>query len=418
MHSDTTTTTIDGRSRRGFRDGRGSSVQRRRNPGSSGALNWLALRMLTGDRAKYLGLVFAIAFSSFLVTQQSSLFCSLMNRTRSVILDVTDADIWVMDPATRYIDEVYALKDSDVDRVRSVDGVRWAVPFFRGSSRAISAEGKFRQTTLLGLDDASLAGAPEPARMVLGSVDNLREPDGVIIDLAGYHFFFPGQPLQLGKTLEMNDHRAKIVGIVNASAPFSTFPIFYTRYSKALNFVGQERKLLSFVLVKAAPGVAPRELTRRIHAATGLEAETSKDFGWGTILYYIHNTGIPASVGITILVAILVGIVVAGQTFYIFTLENLKQFGALKAIGTTNGRIVRMILLQAIVVGAIGYGFGMGLAATFFAVISHKEATRGFILFWQTMAGAGVVVLIIVIAASLASIRKVLVLEPAIVFRG
>src|SRR5215469_11645428 len=390
-----------------------------RNPRRpAAAMNWVALRMLTGDRSKYLGLVFAIAFSSFLIAQQSSLFCALMNRTRSVILDVTDADIWVMDPATRYIDEVYALKDSDVDRVRGITGVRWAVPFFRGSSRAISPEGKFRQTILLGVDDASLAGAPEPRRMVMGSIENLRQPDAVVIDLAGYHFFFPDQPLELGKTLEMNDHRAKIVGIVEASPPFGTLPVFYTRYNEALNYVGQERKLLSFVLVKAAPGVAPRELSRRIHEGTGLEAETSQDFGWATILYYIHNTGIPASVGITVVIAILVGTVVAGQTFYMFTLENLKQFGALKAIGTTNGRIVRMILLQAVLVGAIGYGLGMGLAAMFFAVISHKEATRGFILLWQTMAGAGVVVFFIVVLASLASIRKVLVLEPAIVFRG
>ena len=389
-----------------------------RRRGSSAALDWLALRMLTGDRAKYLGLVFAIAFSSFLIAQQSSLFCALMNRTRSVVLDVTDADIWVMDPATRYIDEVYALKDSDVDRVRGIPGVRWAVPFFRGSSRAISPEGKFRQTILLGIDDASLAGAPEPRRMVLGSVDNLREPDAVIIDLAGYHFFFPGQPPELGRILEMNDHRAKIVGIVDASAPFGTLPVFYTRYTEALSFVGRERKLLSFVLVKARSGIPLGDLTRRIHDGTGLRAETSQDFGWATIFYYIHNTGIPASVGITVFIAILVGTVVAGQTFYMFTLENLKQFGALKAIGTTNGRIVRMIVLQALLVGAIGYGLGMGLAAMFFAVISHKEATRGFILLWQTMAGAGVVVLLIVLAASFASIRKVLLLEPAIVFRG
>jgi len=402
---------------RGLREPAGSFSAASKKRGSS-ALNWVALRMLTGDRAKYLGLVFAIAFSSFLIAQQSSLFCALMNRTRSVILDVTDADIWVMDPATRYIDEVYALKDSDVDRVRGITGVRWAVPFFRGSSRAISPEGKFRQTILLGVDDASLAGAPEPRRMVMGSIENLRQPDAVVIDLAGYHFFFPDQPLELGKTLEMNDHRAKIVGIVEASPPFGTLPVFYTRYNEALNYVGQERKLLSFVLVKAAPGVAPRELSRRIHEGTGLEAETSQDFGWATILYYIHNTGIPASVGITVVIAILVGTVVAGQTFYMFTLENLKQFGALKAIGTTNGRIVRMILLQAVLVGAIGYGLGMGLAAMFFAVISHKEATRGFILLWQTMAGAGVVVFFIVVLASLASIRKVLVLEPAIVFRG
>jgi len=381
------------------------------------AMNWVALAMLTGDRAKYIGLIFAISFSSFLITQQASIFAGLMNRTRSQILDVTDVDVWVMDPATQYVDEVYALKDSDLGRVRGVPGVRWAVPFFKGQPRAKAPDGKFRVAILLGLDDASLAGAPEPRRMILGSVESLRDPDAVLIDLAGYHFFFPGQPLELGKTLEMNDYRAKIVGIVDASAPFTTFPVLYTRYSQALNYVGRERKLLSFILVKAEPGISMQELTRRIQAATGLKAATSHDFGWMTIVYYLRHTGIPINFGLTVGIAMIVGTVVAGQTFYLFTLENLKQFGALKAIGTTNRKLMGMILLQALVVGAVGYAVGMGLATVFF-IVARTEATRGIVLLWQVMAGTGVVVLLIVTLASLLSIRKVLVLEPAMVFRG
>jgi len=383
----------------------------------SSAMNWVALNMLTGDRAKYIGLIFAISFSSFLIAQQASIFAGLMNRTRSQILDVTDADIWVMDPATQYVDEVYALKDSDLGRVRGVPGVQWAVPFFKGQPRAKAPDGKFRVAILLGLDDASLAGAPEPRRMILGNIESLRDPDAVLIDLAGYHFFFPGQPLVVGKTLEMNDHRAKIVGIVDASPPFTTFPVLYTRYSQALNYVGLERKLLSFILVKAAPAVSKEELTQRIQAATGLKAATSRDFGWMTIVYYLRHTGIPINFGLTVGIAMIVGTVVAGQTFYLFTLENLKQFGALKAMGTTNRRLVGMILLQALVVAAVGYAIGMGLAATFF-IVARTEATRAIVLLWQVMAGTGVIVFLIVMLASLLSIRKVLVLEPPMVFRG
>jgi len=221
----------------------------------------------------------------------------------------------------------------------------------------------------------------------------------------------------LGKTLEMNDHRAKIVGLVDASAPFTTFPVLYTRYSLALDYVGRERKLLSFILVKAEPRISIQELTRRIQAATGLKAATNHDFGWMTIVYYLRHTGIPINFGLTVGIAMIVGTVVAGQTFYLFTLENLKQFGALKAIGTTNRTLMRMILLQALVVGAVGYAVGMGLAAVFF-IVARTEATRGIVLLWQVMAGTGVVVLLIVTLASLLSIRKVLVLEPAMVFRG
>src|SRR5579863_2926970 len=374
------------------------------------AMNWVALQMLTGDRAKYLGLIFTIAFSSFLIAQQISIFAGIMNRTRSQILDVPDADVWVMDPATQYFDEVYSLKDSDVDRVRGVPGVRWAVRMFKGQPRAKAPDGRFRVGILLGLDDATLAGAPEKRKMLLGSIESLRDPEAVIVDQAGYHFFFPGQPLALGKTFEMNDHRAKVVGIVDASAPFTTFPVFYSRYSEALNFVGSERKLLSFVLVKARAGENVAELTRRIQSATGLRAMTGDQFGWMTIMYYIKNTGIPVNFGLTVAIALIVGTVVAGQTFYIFTIENLKQFGALKAIGTTNYRIVGMILLQALVVGLMGYAIGMGLTAGFFSVTEKREATRGIFLLWQVLVATGAVDLFIVLIASLLSILKVLVL--------
>jgi putative ABC transport system permease protein len=388
-----------------------------RKAGSTGnAMNFVAVRMLTGDRAKYLGLIFAIAFSSFLIAQQVSIFAGLLNRMRSQIVDITDGDLWVMDPATQYVDEVYALRDDALYRVRGVPGIRWAVPLFKGQPVARALNGRFRAAILLGLDDSSLAGAPH--KMILGSVQSLRDPDGVIIDLAGYHFLFPGQAPRLGDVLEMNDRRARIVAISNASAPFTSFPVIYTRYSLAVNYVGRQRTQMSFILAKANPGTPTAELSKRIQEATGLRAATSDEFGGMTIGYYMQHTGIPVNFGLTVAIGLIVGTVVAGQTFYIFTIENLKQFGALKAIGTTNLRIVGMILLQAMLVGAIGYSIGMGMTAAFFAYFVHQEATRGIVLLWQVMAASGAVVLFIVAVASLMSIRKVLKLEPAIVFRG
>jgi putative ABC transport system permease protein len=112
-----------------------------------------------------------------------------------------------------------------------------------------------------------------------------------------------------------------------------------------------------------------------------------------------------------------VGAVVAGQTFYLFTLDNLKQFGALKAIGVSNRRLVGMILLQALIVGGIGYGIGMGLAAAFFETTKYAIALRGIVLLWPVMLGTGGAVMLIIVLASLLSIRRVLVLEPAAVFR-
>ena len=379
-------------------------------------MNFVALKMLTGDRAKYLGLVFTIAFCTFLLENQTSIFAGILKRTGSQIADVTDADIWVMDPKTEYFEQTKALKDTDLTRVRGVDGVKWAVKLFKGSPVARTLDGKFAVSFCLGLDDATLTGVPR--RMLLGSAERLRDSDAVIIDKAGYVLLFPGAPLELGHTLELNDHKATIVGISDASAPFVSWPVIHTRYSEAINFVGRERTQLSYVLVKPQPGIDPLELCRRIEAQTGLRARTSEQFQWDCIGYYLKHTGIPVNFGITIMIALIVGIVVAGQTFYLFTIENLKQFGAIKAIGVTNWRLVGMILLQAFTVGLIGFSIGTGMAAEFFDFFGRQIATRGIILMWQNVVLTGTSIVLVMVLASLLSLRRVLVLEPAIVFRG
>src|SRR6266705_1772510 len=329
-------------------------------------MNFIALKMLTGDRAKYLGLIFTIAFCTFLLENQTSIFAGILRRTGSQIKDVTDAEIWVMDPKNEYFEQTKALKDTDLTRVRGIEGVQWAVKLFKGSPVARTLDGKFAVAFCLGLDDATLTGAPR--KMLLGSWERLREPDAVVIDKAGYALLFPDEPLQLDRTLEVNDHKATIVGISDASAPFVSWPVMHTRYSQAVNFVGRERTQLSYVLVRPQPGVDAKELGRRIVAQTGLRARTTNEFRWDCIRYYLKNTGIPVNFGITIAIALIVGTVVAGQTFYLFTVENLKQFGALKAIGVTNWRLTGMVLLQAFSVGALGFSLGTGMAAAFFEI--------------------------------------------------
>ncbi len=382
---------------------------------------WIALKMLTGDRTKYVGIVFGVAFASMLISHQVSIFLSIMARCTSLIRNVQEGEIFVMDPTVRQADEVIGLSDDDLHRVRGVDGVAWAVKFYRGTVRARLPEGgpaghgDFRSVVLIGLDDATLVGAPR--KMLMGSVEDLRKPDGVIIDEAGYFYLFPGQPHRIGQTIEMTDRRAEIVGICEVGQPFQSMPIFYTKYSRAMQYSPPERRLLSYVIVEPEPGVPAAEVARRIQADTGLQALTKENFRWNTIEFYLKNTGIPFNFGITVILGFVVGVAIAGQTFYLFTIENLKQFGALKAMGTSNPRIVGMILTQALVVGLIGYGLGVGGTALFFTLTQGAIPLKGFHMLWQVMAGTAAAVSVIVVMASLLSIRKVLVLEPAVVFR-
>jgi putative ABC transport system permease protein len=308
------------------------------------------------------------------------------------------------------------MTDNQLFRVRGVDGVAWAVPLYKGIAHAKAPDGTYRQCVLMGVDDATLTGAVR--KIVLGSVQALRQPDTIILDKAGYGFFFPGQPLEIGRTLEMNDHRVTVGAISDAGAPFGTFPIVYARYSVAIQLIGRESRHLSVVLAAPKHGTTPEELARRIAQATGLRAAAQNRFFWQTIDYYLTNTGIPVNFGITIAIALIVGTVVAGQTFYIFTIENLKQFGTLKAIGVSNRRLVTLIVLQALIVAAIGYGLGLGICAAFFEITLRQSDMRGMNLLWQNAVGVAVIIVVIVILASLLSIRRVLRLEPAIVFRA
>src|SRR5262249_22761720 len=393
------------------------AVRRRQTGGL--LMSWIALKMLTGDRSKYFGLIFGICFATLLMSQQLSIFLGIMKRTASQILDVRDADVWVMDDKVRYIDEVPGLPDTDLLRVRGVPGVEWAVKLYKGQVRARLRDGNFRTVILFGLDDATLVGAPQ--EMIAGQVGDLRRPDAVIVDKAGYEYLWPGDPkgkYQLGRLFEMNDHRCVLVGVCKASAPFTTLPVVYTRYSQTTWYVPRERDTMSFVLAKPRPGLEPRNLCRQIQDRTGLMALTQDQFFWKTVNYFLGSTGIPVNFGITIGLGFLIGVAIAGQTFYLFTIENLKQFGALKAMGLSDRRIIGMILLQALTVGLMGFGVGLGVAALFFESTSHITALAGLHLYWQVVVGSGAAVLLIVVLASLLSIRRVLVLEPAVVFRG
>ena len=376
---------------------------------------WIAWKMLIGNRVKYLGIVFGVVFAALLIAQQSSIFCGLMLLTISQIRDTQGPDIWVMDKNVQYVDDIKPLSDTELFRVKGVPGVEWAVRFYKGIARARLEEGTYEQMILLGIDDATLVGAPEGVFM--GSIADLRKPDAVIIDAVGYKRIWPGEPLRLGRVFEMNDRRAVIVGITTASKTFQSFPIIYTRYSQAVLFAPRERKVLSFVLADPAPGVPAEEVCRQIEAQTGLQALTRQEFTDKTIRYYLAKTGIPINFGITVFLGFLVGTAIAGQTFYLFTVENIRQFGALKAMGTSNWTILGMVLFQALQVGIVGYGVGVGLAALF-GLVTRGFGRLSFFMPWQVLAITGVAVFVIVLLASLLSIRKVLVVDPAIVFRG
>jgi len=376
-------------------------------------MNFVALKMLFGDRAKYLMLLAGLTFSTMLIVQQGSIFWGLMTWTQSGITNI-NAPVWVTDPNINQVEEIKPLADTTVNVVRSVPGVEWAVPLYKGVQRARLRDGNYEQIALIGIDSSTLIG--RPVTVIEGNIEELRSPEAVAVDQTGVERLGGPDKIKVGTTFEINDHRVRIVALVYAQKSFQNFPFVYTTYKRALEVTPPERRKLSYVLASPVDGVSPEELARRIHEQTGLGAYTKEQFGWKTVKWMLKNTGIGVNCGTTVLLGFIVGMAISGQTFYLFTIENLRQFGALKAIGASTGMLARMILLQSFTVGVIGYGMGVGLATVF-----GLTASGGALPFketWPLLGGVAVSLLMICGVSSAISIRKLAKLEPAVVFRG
>ena len=372
---------------------------------------YVALRMLMGDTVKYLALVFGLAFSTLLVVQQGSIFTGIMRRTSANIETIPQADIWVMDPATRYYDEHRPIEDTALNRVRGVDGVDWAEKLFLGGGEASLPDGTFAHCLIVGVDRNSKIGLPD--MFTSGSPHGLELPDGVLWDNLGLELY---KKIKDGDVLEINDRRAIVVGQVAAKRAFLSNPTIYTTYERALEYAPGERKRLTFVVVHCKPGTDKTKIARNIERVTALGAKTTDEFFWSTVVFFLKNTGITINFGITILLGMIVGIAIAGQTFFTFTIENTKQFGALKAMGVSNWKLVKMVMLQALLVGVIGWGIGVGLTGLF-GMRTSPRTIIAFLMTPQLLAISFLIMILTILGAALVSIRRVLSIEPAIVFR-
>ena len=388
----------------------------------------LALRMLFGDHAKYLMLLSGIMFSTLLMAQGASLFCGLMSWMFSSVSNVR-APVWVADPKVEQVNDNKPLRDTDVLRIRSVDGVAWAAPLYHGNVQARMADGTFKLVTMVGLDPTSLAGAP--TQFVHGSLDELRLPNTVVIDEFAIERFSVGfknpdgspRPIGVGDVFEMNDQEARVVGICKATRSFTGGPYVFTTYDRALRYAPAQRKMMTYVLAAPMAGVTPEQLARRIEVATGypgnatgLRAFTEDELIWSTIWWYVVNTGIPINIGLLVLIGFFVGIAISGQTFYAFVLENTRNLAALKAMGTSNSRLAGMLVLQAVSVGGMGYGLGIGLV-TLLGRQLLKLGKVPFLMLWQIPAGVFVAVVFISALAALLGVSHISRVQPALVFR-
>ena len=383
-------------------------------------MNFVAIKMLVGDTAKYIGIIFGITFATIIMTQQPSIFVGLMTRTFGFIADTNYPDLWVTDPKVKYIDDIKPMQDTKLLRVRGIEGIKWAVPLYKGQIKVKTPDGNFQSAVMIGVDTSTLIGAPP--EMWQGTVADLRKSDAIILNKEGSERLGvtskdgTKNPVKVGDVLEINDIRAVVVGIAKTSRSFQSQPLIYTTYTRAVTYAPAERLKMSFILAGIKSDFDTKQVKANINKYVGLTAYTPQEFKDITINYFMKNTGIPINFGISVLLGFFVGAAIAGQMFYNFTNDNIKQFGALKAMGASNLMLVKMIILQAVTVGIMGWGIGVGLASLF--GYSMRDSVLAFKMVWQIPVLSASGVGIIVIIAAFISIIKVIRLEPAIVFKG
>ena len=382
-----------------------------------------ALKMLFGDSARFYGMLLGLAFSTLLISQQAAIFVGLMSRTFGFITDTPQPDLWIVDPAQQFLDDNKPLRSTAVQRVRSIEGIEWAVPIFKGLLVVNLPDGKRQVSQIIGIDDASLIAGPP--FMVEGALTDLRKPDAIIVDERASRKEFKmnkppeggePRPLRVGDILELNELRAEVVGICKATQTFQSQPVIYTTYSRATQYAPPERRMLTMVLAGLSKGANQAQVIETIAERTGLSAFTGEEFTEKTYVYWMLQTGIPINFGTAIVLGFFVGVAVAGQMFYNFVLDNLKYFGAMKAMGASRKILLGMVFLQASTVALLGFGLGIAVTSIFGLTVPNEKLA--FRMTWQIPLIAAGSVIIICTASAAIGMWRVLRLDPADVFKG
>jgi putative ABC transport system permease protein len=376
----------------------------------------LALKMLIGNKASCIGIIFGIFLATLLISQQSAIFLGLITRSYRMVTDIPSPTLWVVDPATESDDRFRALPDAYLDIVRSAEGVEWAMPIGRASVSLITPSGIFEICKLYGIDDATLVGAP--TEMVEGNLSDLRREGGIIVDVYSANDSLAARnaegkkiPLKIGDELELNNRRAVVVGICKITQGFYPQPMIFTTYSQFRQFNPFLSNSLAFIATKTKPDAKIEEVQRQINQHPALLALTREQFRMKMVESFLR-TGILINFGLSVALGIIIGFSIAGQLFYTMTLENIMYYALIKSVGGTNKMIFSMIIVQALLAGFIGFSLGIGMTLLWGKAI--QGTTLAFFFPWQLLALTSLIVLIICLVTAALCIRKISHADPKV----
>ena len=372
----------------------------------------LAYKLLVNDRAKFTGLLVGITFAVFLMIEMTSLFAGVLNRSSSTVYNI-GASIWVMDPAVNTVANTIGMPDYVLDAVRSIEGVKFAVPLYSGGALVRLRSGTYQPVTVVGIDDASLFGRPD---VLNGRIEDIYAENAFLV-VKDAEFDKLENPA-VGTEFEINDNRGVIVGIAQVSTTgLFGVPTLYTTYQRAIQYLPTTRYTISYILVEPKSMADVTRIQQEVQRL-GYRALTKAQFIQRISDFYKYKTGLGTNILLMTVISFIVGLSISGQTFYTFILENLEKFGALKAIGAKGHELVAMIVFQAAFTALTGYGLGIGLCTILISLARLRIPDYAAMITFYNLGLALVMVIVIAAVSGYIGVRKVLRIEPFDIFRG
>jgi putative ABC transport system permease protein len=371
----------------------------------------LAIRNLFHDKVRLVVTLTGVVFAVVLFSIQIGLFFGFKRATADVI-DHSGADIWITGQDVSYLENGVRINEQkrfDVLENPDVEiADRYMVEFAQWKVASGSEEG----IMLIGFNpDTGLGG---PWNLIAGNVKDLKQADAVIVDEL---YKDKLKVTELGQTVEILGKRARVVGFTRGIRTFTTSPAVFTSFKNAQTYRGLSENQVVYLLIKAKKGVDVLKLKQKLSDnLRDVEVYTNEEFSKRTQDYWMFGTGAGVTVLIAAILGLIVGVVVVAQTIYSATMDHLKEFGTLKAMGASNGYIYRVIIKQAVVSAIIGYVVGISVALV--AVYISQQGQTAIVLPMPVVVALFAMTLLMCIGASLISINKVTRLDPAMVFKG
>jgi putative ABC transport system permease protein len=376
----------------------------------------LALKMLIGNKASCIGVIFGIFLATLLISQQSAIFLGLVSRSYRLVTDIPSPNIWIIDPSTESDMKVRQMPEGYLDIVKGIPNVEWAVAVNVVELPLATNSGLFDICLLYGIDDASLIGAP--IEMTEGYVEDLRRDGAVIVDMYSARSSLAKtlpdgtiEPLKVGDSFEINGHRAVVVGLCKITQGFYPQPVIYTTLDQFDHFTSYTKSKINFIAAKTRPGKNIGEILKKINSYSVLNGLTREEFQWRIAKSFL-KTGILINFGLSVALGIIIGFSIAGQIFYMMTMQNLKYYALIKSIGGNQKMISMMVMMQAAVVGVVGYLLGTGV--TLLWGMAVEDTTLAFLFPWQLLVFTAFIVLIICMFIVGLSLRKIFEIDPKV----